>query len=275
MDCFLLLKKTSLIANLIRRFHMYKYCNAVRHLSNSSVKELNKKFTNNIAHEIWHDDGMTCYGPCCCDMYDDDHLSDEYYEWEYEYMEKRTHLFYENIFKLKDVFTHDFLEKVKAERSAEIDSLNVYLKINATDLFDGYNSKFFSDFFDEGNKYNLDLYCTINYRDFDLTRIRNVGISIMDPFEAIETKGYKNHYRSMYQFNINYEKHMQIDFSKISFFNKRRERSNIPDWCETTEEALMYMYLDKPQYKKLKEIFDIKEVIKDLNVFELAKMYMF
>jgi hypothetical protein len=253
---------------------MFTYCNAVRRLTNSSYKEFNKNFTNNIAKDIWYEDSNECFGPCCCDMYDDDHLSDEYYEWEHEYMKNRNHLFYENIFKLKDIFTIDFLEKIKIEKNAEIDSLNVYLKVTSSDLLGGYTSKFFANFFDEGNKYNLELYATVYYKDFDLTKIRSVEISVMDPFSNMPDEINRSTH-PMYRFNINYEKHTHIDFSKISFYYKKVNHKNIPDWCESMEEKGMYMFLDNPTYKKLKDVFDIKEVIKDLSVFEILKMYMF
>jgi hypothetical protein len=251
---------------------MVTYSNAVRHLSNSKCKEFNKKFTNKIALEIWGDDSC-CDSFCCC-YDDDDYLSDEQYEWSYEYMEKRSHLFYENISSLKTVFTTDFLDDVKARQSAEIDALTVYLKVKAKDLIEGYNSEFFAEFFDEGNKYNLELYAMVNYKDFDLTKIRSIDIAVMNPFNHEEGDSYGMGRNSMYKFNVYYEKHTNIMFSTIAFFYKNMQRREIPEWCETMEETIMYMYLDAPQYKKLKEIFDIKEVIKDISMFDVLKMYM-
>lgn len=247
--------------------------NAVRHLGNSKFKEFNKKFTNNIAHEIWYDD-MDCY-PCCCCYDDDDDYNDDQYEWQYEYMEKRSHLFYENIYNLKTIFTREFLDGVKRDQSAEVDALCVYVKIKEKDLIDGYNSEFFAQFFDEGNKYNFELYATISYKDFDLTKISSVNISVMNPFTDVDGHDLGGMGRnSMYNFNVYYEKHTNIMFSTISFFYRNMQRREIPEWCETMEDTIMYMYLDDPKYKKLKEIFDIKEVIKDLSVFNVLKMYM-
>lgn len=254
---------------------MFTYNNATRHLSDSKFKEFNKKFNNKIANDIWYDDTHGFYGcPCCCDDFDDDHLSDEHYEAVYEYMKKRNHLFYENISSLKNVFTDEFLDDVKKNKSAEVDGLTVYIKIKAKDLIEGYNSEFFAQFFDEGNKYNLELYTMINYKDFDLTKIRTIDIAVMNPFDDNEDDLYGLHRNSMYKFNVYYEKHTNIMFSTISFFYRNMQRREIPEWCETMEETIMYMYLDAPKYKKLKEIFDIKEVIKDVSIFDVLKMYM-
>lgn len=254
---------------------MFIYSNATRHLSDSKFKEFNVKFNNKIANDIWYDDNHGFYGcHCCCDPFNDDHLSDEYYEWEYEYMKKRNHLFYENISSLKSVFTIDFLDNVKNNKSAEIDALTVYIKVKATDLIEGYNSEFFSKFFDEGNKYNLKMYAMIKYKDFDLTKISSIDIAVMNPFEEDEGDLFGMGSKSMYKFNVYYEKHMNIMFSTISFFYKNMQRRVIPEWCDSMEETIMYMYLDEPKYKKLKEVFDIKEVIKDVSVFDVLKMYM-
>ncbi len=268
---------------------MYK--SFVKALSKTSEKEFNKKFTTKDGHDIFHKDNQY-WGMCpCCDDYDDhDYYSDDYYNYEYDYIMSRTHMFFDNIYKLEKFFEPEFVKNLKESKKVEFDSLEVFFDINLKDMLDGYNSKYLMNFFDEENKYDLKITANIKYKDYDFLNPHSVSICVKNPFV---NKSFYNA-PNIYKFNIYYGKHLMLREHSLDFILRRIYRKTVlmtnssgrivnitneneyfPEWCETNEEKLMYYLITESQSSKnTLDNFNIKEIIKSKEEFEVFKMYM-
>lgn len=256
-------------------------------LCNSKLKEFNKTFTRKDGFDIFEEDNHSSWCSCC--EYDDyDYYADDYYENEFEYAMSRTHLFFENIKKLEKFFKSEFLEKLKLNKNVEFDTSEVFFEVKFSDLIDGYNTSYLYDFFDEDNKYGLEITAKIQYKDYDFTQIRSVNISIKNPFII----NGENKYRNNYNFNIYYNKHLIIREHSLDFILRRMIKKlkiekhkfwqsrnyieeAIPEWCETNEECLMYYLLEETDLNKnVFNDFSVRDIIKNKEDYDVFLMFV-
>jgi len=248
---------------------MYSQNSAIRKLGKFRNNERTKKFTSVQANRILNDDWEDCD---CCNCYiehDHDYPDDNIYEWDDQYLQSRQYMFYKNIRSLKTIFTDQFLLNLKDKKSATIDRLKVNVEISFMDLIDKNDNDFFHQTFDENNKYGMRIYASINYADYDLSKIKFIDIHIEPSFKMAEVDIHQHYFK----FNIYFMQSIGLNNNKKKIYRKINGL-NMPEWCQTSEEKFMYYFLSNRKYNKALKVFDIKDVIKDLGIFQVFKMYI-
>lgn len=237
------------------------------------TRELSLKFTKKDANILFDEDSYSYCGCGCCDMYDDD-LDDSHYEYSYEYLKERMHMFYENIGSLRSVFTSEFISRVKEQKLGRLDVMKVYLEITHNDLIDGYNSVFLENIFDENNKYQFKLEASIVFADFDFTKMTSLNIHIDPNFDSPLSLDAYSYYDPRYSFNLYYMRNFNMDSKKITHIYKRISNIETPEWCVSNEEKVLYLMLSDSRFKKTLELMDIKDIIKYTECLEVFRMYL-
>ncbi len=215
------------------------------------------------------------------DLYDDDdYYSDYAYQYLFEYCNKKeiTDKLYNSLNILSNILKPSAIERIRNNRDASIDTLDVYLDIKLEDFINN-KEDFILNTFEENNKYSLDVGLKLVYSNSYFNKISKISLILVNPFLHLE----KMNIRDFYSFNKRYNKNRNLDYCTIDFLTRRFEKFNkYPKYCESNEEIFMYDFLQTSfDIKKtnneeiILDNFNVKDIIKNSEMYNLFKLYNF